>query len=110
MTGPAKRRKVPRLLPLVLIGVAVAALAILVVTIASEGPDQTMTGTVTERESHRICVARPPRPDLCVRANSPEIISEISTGDCIRLHYSAEDVLISLDRVKRGCDDATPSK
>ncbi len=90
------------------VGLLLAALAILIVVISQEGPDRTVTGRVTERQSHRICVGRSTGPDICVRADSPESIGAVSTGDCIRVLYSAEEVLISLDRVDRGCEDVKP--
>lgn len=109
MTGPAQGRASSRWMPRVLIALAIVALAALVVAISQDGPDHTVTGTVTARQAHRVCVGRPTGPDVCAHADSPESISGVSTGDCVRIRYSAEDLLVSLDRVSSGCEAPTSS-
>lgn len=101
MTDEAMRRRSGW--PLLLALVAVFGLVALVVVIAREGPDRTVTGTITELQSHRVCIADGNGPEVCVRANSPERLASVARGECVRARYSAEDILISLDRVADGC-------
>ena len=85
--------------PLLLAFVAILGLVVLVVAIAREGPDRTVTGTITQLQSHRVCIADGNGPVVCVRADSPERLASAARGDCVRARYSAEDLLISLDQV-----------
>lgn len=87
----------------------VAALVALVVAIAREGSDRTLTGTVTQRESHRVCVGRPAGQDVCVRADSPQRLADVSAGECVRIRYSPEEVLISIDYVDIGPECSSSS-
>lgn len=91
-------------LPLVLMLLVVAAIAALVVVLAREGPDQKLTGPVTDRQPHRSCVAGPNGRDVCVRVDSPEKVADVAVGDCVAIRYSAEMVLIALDSNVDGCD------
>ena len=89
---------------LVLMLLVVAALAALVVVLAREGPDKRLTGPVTERQPHRLCVAGSNGRDVCVRVDSPERVADVALGDCVAIRYSAEEVLIALDSLVDGCD------
>lgn len=82
-----------------------AALVALAVASARESSDRTLTGTVTARESHRVCVGQPASQDVCVRADSPQRLADISAGDCVRIRYSPEEILISIEivDVEREC-------
>lgn len=89
--------------PLLRLALAVAALVLLVVVIARTGPDRTVTGTITEHQGHRVCVADGAGPAVCVVADSPERLVEYAAGDCVRLRYSADMILVSLARVAEPC-------
>lgn len=78
--------------------------AALVVVLAREGPDQRLTGPVTERQPHRLCVAASNGRDVCVRVDSPERVADVAVGDCVAFRYSAEEVLIALASLVDGCD------
>lgn len=91
-------------MPLVLMLLVVAALVALVVVLARERPDQKLTGPVTERQRHRVCVAGPNGRDVCVRVDSPEKVADVAVGDCVAIRYSAEKVLIAIEPVVDGCD------
>lgn len=89
--------------PIVLGVVAVVALALLLVVIVREGPDRTVTGTISGLRSHRVCVADGTSPAVCVHEDSPQRLVGFVVGDCVRLRYSAEELVVSLDRVSGGC-------
>lgn len=100
----ADRHRTRSRLPLVVMLLVVAALAALVVVLAREGPDQSLTGPVTERQSHRLCVTSPNGHDVCVRVDAPERVADVAGGDCVAIRYSAEKVLIAIEPVVDGCD------
>lgn len=93
-------------MPLVVMLLVVTALAALVVVLAREGPDQRLKGPVTDRQPHRLCVARSNSREVCVRVDSPKKVAGVAVGDCVAIGYSAEEVLIALDLVVDGCDPA----
>jgi len=88
---------------LVLAVAAAVGLVALVISINRESPDRTVAGTVTEVQAHRLCVAGGDGVVVCVRAVSPERIASTAPGDCVRVRYSSDEVLISLDPTTGGC-------
>ncbi len=88
----------------VVIGVLVAvALGLLVFAISQEGQDRTVTGTVTDVHSHRVCVADRAGARSCAQADTPERLMQTAVGDCVRLRSSVEGVLISIERERDAC-------
>ena len=88
---------------LLVVATAVAVLALLVILINREGPDRTITGTITSVESHRVCVAASAGSDrTCVGVDSPQEVANLSSGDCVRMRYSAQSALISVAQTS-GC-------
>jgi hypothetical protein len=81
----------------------IAALALLAIATLRAGPDRTVTGTVTEQQPHRVCVADATGRDVCVHVDSPQVLVDSAVGDCVRLRYSADRTLESLDPVSDGC-------
>lgn len=101
---PADQHRTRDRLPLLLILMVLAALAALLVVVTREGPDQKLTGPVTERQAHRLCVAGSNAQDVCVRVDSPQRVADVAVGDCVTIRYSAEEVLSALDVAVSGCD------
>jgi hypothetical protein len=81
-----------------LAAVVVTALVILLVVIYREGPDRTITGRITSVELHQVCVDPSEGADVCVGVDSPDDMPNVSSGECVRLRYSADDLLVSLRR------------
>ncbi len=84
-------------------GLALVALVALAIVIARKGPDRTLTGTITELKSHRVCIADGDASPVCMQVDAPERLTNASPGDCVRARYSAEGILISIDPMTDGC-------
>lgn len=81
----------------VLVGIVVAAaLVALAVVLAGEPPAQTITGTVTSLEPHRICVTDATQAAVCAHVDAPQRLTHIERGDCVRIIVSADEQLEDL--------------
>lgn len=83
---------------------AVVGLGLLVTIVVGEDPDRTTTGVVSESRPHRVCLARETGSAMCVRVNSPQRLDDTAVGDCVRIRFSAENVLADLDEATGDCD------
>lgn len=82
---------------------AVVVLAGLLIIIARKGPDRTTIGTITEQASHRVCVDDGTGVEVCKGVDAPERLAGFAVGDCVGLRYSAEGILIAIDRRPGAC-------
>jgi hypothetical protein len=76
--------------------IAVVVVSALIALILREGPDHTLTGRVRSIELHGICVGRPTDGPACIHVDAPEDVADVHPGDCVRVRYSADDLLIAL--------------
>jgi hypothetical protein len=83
--------------------VAVVLLAALLVVTIRQGPDRTIVGQVRVVEPHRLCVSDAGRKDACVIVDVPERVHGLGVGDCVRMRYSAQEILVSVQREPSGC-------
>ena len=85
-----------------LVALAVVAIVVLVVGLAvftrDQGPNRTVTGAATTVEPHRLCVAGD--STVCVGVDVPGRVSGVAVGDCVRMRYSAQAILISIRRLE----------
>lgn len=79
--------------------VVATGLGVLGVVLSRAGGDRSVTGTISEQASHRVCVDDGSGPVVCVRVVSPVPLAAFSVGDRVRLSYSAELSLVSLERL-----------
>lgn len=82
---------------------AVVVLVGLVIMIARKGPDRSTVGTITEQASHRVCVTDEKGVEVCKGVDSPERLVGFAVGDCVRLRFSAEGILVAIDRRPGAC-------
>lgn len=75
---------------------AIAAwLGILIVLIAREPADGTVTARVSTVDSHRLCVTGD--REVCLANDRPTRLDGIEEGACVRARYSSEGLLMAVE-------------
>jgi hypothetical protein len=89
-------RSSTRLVALVVVATGVLLMALVLLT-QEEGPNRTVTGPATTAEPHRLCVGD--ASPVCVEVHAPERVAGLAVGDCVRMRYSAQAILVSVRRL-----------
>jgi hypothetical protein len=78
----------------VFVALVLLFLAFQVIANLWDGPDKTVVGTVSTLETRLLCVTAADSPPVCVQFDAPVDVEGLALGDCVKVVYSAEGILM----------------